>query len=162
MLTQPLDLRRHHRDGFTCGSATLDDWIKRHARSAQRRGTAAIQVVVDSDYQVRGYYALAMASVGPEDPGAVLRHLPTPAVLIARLAVDQSRQGTGLGSELLIDAIRTSLETAKYVGAAVVTTDAIDEVAASFYRHHGFEPVPGRPLRLFMAMRDARGAFGVD
>jgi hypothetical protein len=93
---RPEPLGKHHRlEDFQCGEPALDDWLKRHARSAQASGSARVYVTTLDDKQtVVGYYALAAAQVARQD--ATARALkgepqarPVPAILLARLAVDQ-------------------------------------------------------------------------
>ena len=69
---------------------------------------------------------------------------------LARLAVDRSVQGQRLGEQLLADAIlrtRSAIEQASGVGLVV---DALDDRAAAFYRHYGFESFRDDPRRLFL------------
>lgn len=70
------------------------------------------------------------------------------AVLLAKLALDRSMQGEGLGSELLVVALETIVEAARRVGGKVVVVDAIDDEAAAFYERHDFLATPSDPLRL--------------
>jgi GNAT superfamily N-acetyltransferase len=67
---------------------------------------------------------------------------------MGRLAVDQGFQGKGLGAVLLANAINRTVRSE--IASYALTVDAKDERAASFYRHHGFMPLPGNPLMLFL------------
>jgi Acetyltransferase (GNAT) domain len=69
-------------------------------------------------------------------------------VLLARLALDRSLQGQGLGGELLVDALSRAVQASEVAAARLVVVDAIDEAAAAFYEHHGFVAVPGNRQRL--------------
>jgi ribosomal protein S18 acetylase RimI-like enzyme len=69
-------------------------------------------------------------------------------VLLAKLALDRSVQGQGLGSELLVVALETIVEAARRVGGKVMVVDAIDEAAAAFYERHDFVATPSDPHRL--------------
>jgi len=65
---------------------------------------------------------------------------PIPAVLLARLAVDERVQGQGLGRYLFEEALGMTLQLA-YGGPVafrLFVTDAIDEAAAKFYERFGF------------------------
>jgi GNAT superfamily N-acetyltransferase len=73
--------------------------------------------------------------------------------LIARLALDQSLHGQRLGSQLLASALARVAVGSRDLGGRYVIVDAIDDAAASFYRHHGFAPIPGRPDRLVLATK---------
>ncbi len=99
---RPEPLAKHHRlDEFHCGEAALDEWLKRHARTAHGSDSARVFVSKLEDREtVVGYYALAAAQIAPED--ATERALkgqprtrPVPAILLARLAVDKQHQRVG-------------------------------------------------------------------
>jgi hypothetical protein len=64
---------------------------------------------------------------------------PVPVVLLARLAVDVTVAGRGLGAWLLRDAM---------------LVHAIDENARSFYVRHGLEPSPSDPMHLMILLKD--------
>ncbi len=87
------------------------------------------------------------------------RH-PIPAVLLARLAVDRSVHGRGLGAFLLRDAMTRSLAAAAQVGIRVMLVHAHDAGARNFYLHHGFEPSPTDPLNLQLLVKDMRASVG--
>jgi GNAT superfamily N-acetyltransferase len=109
-----------------------------------------------------GYYSVAAGSIDRQDaPIRVAKGLarhPIPVVLLTRLAVDASEQGTGLGKALLKDALIRIAGAADIVGACAVLVHAIDDDAAAFYRHFGFEPSPVHPLQLMLLMKDLREA----
>jgi GNAT superfamily N-acetyltransferase len=63
---------------------------------------------------------------------------PVPVVLLARLALDRSEHGTGLGGHLLVDALRRCIRGGHEFGARALVVDAISEEAARFYEHFGF------------------------
>jgi GNAT superfamily N-acetyltransferase len=150
-------------DGFDCGTESLNRWLERHARQAQGAGSARTYVVHDDEQgRVVGYHALAAASVATDQATSraakgIPRH-PIPAILLARLAVDSSVQGHGLGAWLLRDAILRALSASDEIGIRVLLLHAIDESAASFYARHGFEPSPTDPLNLQMLVKDIRVA----
>jgi GNAT superfamily N-acetyltransferase len=65
-----------------------------------------------------------------------------PLLLIGRLAVDQTLQGIGLGSDLLSDALRRCLAVSDIAGVRAVVAHAIDDAAVGFYQRHGFLASP--------------------
>jgi ribosomal protein S18 acetylase RimI-like enzyme len=81
-------------------------------------------------------------------------------VLLAKLALDSSVQGRGLGAELLVAALELIVVAARRVGGRVVVVDAIDDPARSFYERHDFERLPGQPYRLVMKLSSAAKALG--
>lgn len=160
---RPEPLGKHHRlDEFDCGEPALDEWLKRHARSAHASGSARVFVTtLDDGETVVGYYALAAAQVAPEE--ATARALkgqpqarPVPAILLARLAVDRAHQSAGLGRSLLQDALLRCLEAAEAIGARVLLVHAKHDTAKAWYMQYGFEESPTDPLHLLMLLKDAR------
>jgi GNAT superfamily N-acetyltransferase len=84
-----------------------------------------------------------------------------PAVLLARLALDESLQGQGLGGALLADALERIVAATETVAARFVVVDAIDEHAALFYEHHGFQRIPDT-RRLIQKLTDVTSALRLD
>jgi GNAT superfamily N-acetyltransferase len=93
---------------------------------------------------VIGYYSL-MAHVMNRDvlPKSIGHGSPLdiPAILLARLALDKSAQGQGLGGALLADALERSVLATRNLGARFVVVDALHERAATFYVHYGFKRI---------------------
>jgi GNAT superfamily N-acetyltransferase len=154
--------RSHQLDGFSSGEPALDDWLVRHARAAQASDSARVFVVTaHHDDSVAAYYALAAAQVQPA--AAVARALagqpqsrPVPAILIARLAVDERHQGLGLGRSVLQDALLRCAEAADSIGARVVLVHAKSAAAKSWYMRYGFAVSPADPMTLQLLMKDLR------
>jgi GNAT superfamily N-acetyltransferase len=80
-----------------------------------------------------------------EIPGKLGRGSPDriPAVLIARLALHETLHGRGLGGTLLADALSRIVAATEMVAARFVVVDAVDDSAAGFYAHYGFQQIPG-------------------
>ncbi len=74
--------------------------------------------------------------------------------LLARLALDRSEHGTGLGADLLKDALARCANVASEVGGRAVVVDAKDGSGALFYQRFGFAPLPGNPQLLYLLMKD--------
>jgi GNAT superfamily N-acetyltransferase len=96
--------------------------------------------------RVVGYFSIS-AAVEQRNalPSAKLRRgMPeqVPLLLIGRLAVDAGFRGRGLGSALLVDALRRCLAASEIAGARCVIAHAIDDSAVSFYQRHGFVRSP--------------------
>jgi GNAT superfamily N-acetyltransferase len=152
----------HELAPFSSGHAELDGWLRRHARTATGQGTRTY-VLVDRNGRVVGYYALAPHLLVREEAPSRLAHgapRQIPAILLAKLALDASLQGQGLGAELLVRSLDTIVTAARQAGGRVVLVDAIDEGARAFYEHHDFRPLPGRPDRLVMKLSTAAAALG--
>ena len=150
----------HHQvQGFDCGSPALDQYLERFAMANDRSDGARTFVALRGE-RVVGCFSLAASSVEFGDaPQRLVRGLarhPVPCILLARLAVDRSEQGTGLGSSLTKQAMLKCVEAAEAIAARAIVVEAKDDGAAAFYRQFGFEPWPARPRLLLMLMKDVR------
>jgi GNAT superfamily N-acetyltransferase len=154
----------HSLTAFNCGHQVLDDWLKSAALNAERMGTARTRVWVDSQDVVIAYFSLAPHVVMRDDvEKKVGRGSPhaIPSVLLARLALDRTRQGRGEGSLLLVDSLTLAIEGMRDLGGRLIVVDAIDENAAAFYHKHGFIPCPGRTDRLVIKASDVAVSLGL-
>lgn len=151
---------QHDLSRLDSGRPELDRWLRGHAPIAQRAGTGRTFVWHAGDRLVVAYYTLAAHLIVREEiPGSWGRGGPRqiPSVLIARLALESSLQGRGLGGELLAEALDRIVSATETVGARLVVVDAIDEAAHRFYQHHGFTPCPGT-LRLVQRLSVIRAS----
>jgi GNAT superfamily N-acetyltransferase len=151
----------HDRSGFDCGKPALSDWLRRQAGQFERRDLARVYVATRSvSPRVAGYYALSNCQVAFDDfPPAEFRkspRMPLPAALIGKLATDLSARGQGLGSILLMSALRRIQHLADQAGACAVIVDAIDDDARGFYLHFGFGALVNIPRRLFLPLHQVR------
>jgi GNAT superfamily N-acetyltransferase len=145
----------HDREAFDCGEASLNDWLTRMAWQQQRKRYARTHVLVDdaSPKRILGFHTLLAYQVDtthfPSD-----RKLPRtlPAVLLARLAVDRSQQGRGLGELLLADAVSRAARLSDEVAAVGIVVDALNDSAVRFYEHFGFEAFEDDPRRLVLML----------
>lgn len=112
---------------------------------------------------VVGYYTLSASAVAFERvPSSLCRRLPkypVPVVRIGELAVDNSHKGQGLGSALLLDALGRIACASENVAVWGIVVDPIDQQAASFYLHHGFEFLLDSET-LFLSIKDAMAWLG--
>jgi GNAT superfamily N-acetyltransferase len=162
-LSAPQLLAEHHEiDAFVSGVPSLDDWLKRRARSNQASGASRTYVACEGA-RVLGYYALASGAVAVDTvPGRFRRNMPDPipVVILARLAVDQSMQGQGIGRALFADAAQRVTQAADAIGIRGLVVHAISDAARKFYLALGFEECPGQPLMLVVTLADLRAALG--
>lgn len=153
--------KSHDRSLFSCGQPTLDDWLKMRAGQFDRKDLARTFVAVGAEQsRVLGYYALASHRVRfevlSEDQAKDLPKMDVPVLLLGRLAVDRSMHGKGLGSFLLIDALRRALQVSKEIGIRAVEVDALDPRARSFYLKYGFASLLDDPNHLYLPMHVIR------
>jgi GNAT superfamily N-acetyltransferase len=155
-LSAPQPLAADHRtEGFSCGEASLDEWLRRRALVNQTTGASRTFVVTDDQGQVLAYYALAAGAVShQESPGSIRRNMPEPipVMVLARLAVDQRLQGRQVGGALLKDALRRAAAVAQNVGVRALPVHALNEHARQFYIHYGFVASPVNPMTLMLAL----------
>jgi predicted N-acetyltransferase YhbS len=63
-------------------------------------------------------------------------------MLLARLAVDNTAKGQGLGAAMLYDALARTLQAADIAGIRAMIVHAKDDKARRFYEHFDFDPSP--------------------
>ena len=155
----------HSVADFECSNVTLDTWLKRFAWLNQRAETAKTYGA-HRDGRVVGYHALVAGSVlkheAPERVAQGIANILSASfgvILLARLAVDKTEHGKGLGKALLRDALTRISQAADVVGVRAVLVHAINDAARSFYLHHGFQPSPVDPMELMMLMKDLRASI---
>jgi GNAT superfamily N-acetyltransferase len=155
----------HAVSGFDCGVGSLNIWLERHARTASAAGSAQTFVVTDGSQggRVVGYYALAVASITHEEATKrATRGMPRheiPAVLLARLAVDESVQRQGIGAFLLRDAMMRAITVSEEAGVRLMLVHAVNDEARRFYERFGFEPSPTDDMNLQMIIKDIRASL---
>lgn len=153
----------HHFASFDCGVNALNQFLHRHALQNQLADAARTYIaseLTEQGKQVIGFYTLTASSVAPEESPerihkGLARH-PIPVVLLARLAIDQSYQGKGLGKGLFKDALLRTAQAADVIAARCLLVHAKDEDAKQFYLRYNLEQSPTHPLHLFLLMKDLR------
>ena len=150
-------------ESFDCGQVALNQFLQRHALNNQRASSAQTYVCCDSGTVV-GFYSLAVGSVDhPSAPERVVKGLarhPVPVMILARLAVDQTLQGKGLGRALLKDALRRTLRAADIAGIRAVLVHAKDDTARQWYRQFDFKEGATDPFHLFLVLKDIKSMLG--
>src|SRR5213593_3890121 len=151
--------RDHHVDVFDCGQEALNRFLVRYAFQNQQAEASQTYVALVGD-EVVGFYTLVVAQVefgdAPQRLGKGLAKHPIPLMLLARLAVAASRQGKGLGSGLLKDAMVRTLQAADIAGIRAMAVHAKDDDARAFYERFGFVAAPTDPYHLFVLLKDVR------
>lgn len=162
MLTAPAPLgAAHAMSDFDSGVSSLDDWLKRRAMQNQVSG-ASRTFVTGAAGRVVGYYALASSAVMlVAAPGRFRRNMPDPipVVVLARLAVDRSTQGKGLGRALFQDAANRVIRAAEAIGIRGLLVHALSEEAKAFYIALGLDVSPLEPMTLMVTITDLHGAM---
>lgn len=144
---------------FSCGKPVLDEWLRKYALTNQRSGMAQTYVV-HREMRVVGYYAISAGSVSRDFvPARIAKGVPNhpiPVALLARLAIDQTVQGQGLGEALLKDAMLRIHQAADILGVRAILVYALDEEARAFYEKFDFVSSPLNDMQLMFLMKDLR------
>lgn len=164
MLSRPEPLAETHRlEGFDCGVPALNDWLMRRASQNQGSGASRTFVVQDDGAgRVVAYYALASGAVATlTAPGRFRRNMPDPipVVVLARLAIDRSQQGRGVGRALFRDAARRVIQAADVIGIRGLLVHAISDDARDFYLKLGLDASPVEDMTLMVTLADLKAAL---
>ena len=149
----------HDVELFDCGKEELNRFLKRFALTSQQANSAQTYVATRARAVV-GYYTLTVGSVDHQDATArvskgLAKH-PIPVMVLARLAVDHSEQGNGIGKGLLKDALRRTAQAADIAGIRALFVTAKDDEAQRFYEYFNFDANPADPHQLFLVMKDLK------
>ncbi len=158
LIIEPLN-RNHNKAAFSCGTESLDRYLKRQASQDTKRRISRVFVARGPRDKTRvlGYYTLSTLSIDlaalPDKIAKKLPRHPIPAALIGRLAVDNSVQGKGVGKILLSNAIKRTLAVSDEIAIYAVVVDAINQEAESFSRRYGFSRLAFSGSRLFLPLK---------
>ena len=151
--------KAYSRVHFSCGKPELDDWLKTQATQQERSGnTRTFLAVSVAERKVVGYYSTTTFRIDGDqhaaEPGTSRGGYAIPAVLLARMTVDQDHQGQGLGALLLMHAMVEVAKASTSVGFEALVVHALDGDAAQFYRRHGFDWFGGGSDLLWITLKD--------
>ena len=150
--------KSHNRKGFDCGEAGMNTFLQRFARQGHEQNAVKTFCAIadDAPDRILGFYSLAPASiehdaVPPSMTKGLARH-KVPGFLLARLAVDKSVAGRGLGGQLLLAAALRCIRVTEDVGGLLMIIDAKTDRAAQWYASYGAEPLMDHPLTLVVPL----------
>jgi len=161
-----LDPDKHRRGEFDCGDSSLDEWLGEYAGQNRRGHTAATWVIADAQYRVVAYATLSMTGIDRSSaPVPLAKGTPAviPALLIGRLAVDQSATNLGLGTQLVIHVLATSVELNLKAACRAVVVNARNERAYTWWQRFGFvpfDPDDAGNLDLYLLSSDIQATLG--
>jgi GNAT superfamily N-acetyltransferase len=170
----PLDWReepiakKHDRASFDCGDRDLNEFLRRHARQNHEKGVAKTFLAISQTdgKTILGFYSICPASLEyartPEIVRKGLARHDVPVFRLARLAVDHTVQGQGLGGQLILAAGRRCLRAATEVGGVALLIDAKDERAAKWYASYGALPLIDAPLSLILPLATIEQALNAS
>lgn len=142
---------KHKTQSFDCGKKGLNDYLTQYARQNQTKNISNTFVVTKNSLVV-GYYTLTFGAVLKENLPKKnnLPNYPIPVVVLARLAVDKSECGNGLGKALLKNAILKTIMASEIAGIKAIMVKAKDEEAKAFYKKYDFIESPMDKMILFL------------
>jgi GNAT superfamily N-acetyltransferase len=164
-LSRPASLKEGHVvSAFDCGDDLITSWLRKQAKKANQGDTARTFVVCRGTKRVVAYYSLAAGGTERvrEGGGQLTRNAPhpVPVIILARLGVDKSERGNGLGQDMLADAMKRALQAAKIIGARALLVHAINEKVGGFYKSQGFMNLnPPDDLTFYLPMKTIRDAL---
>jgi GNAT superfamily N-acetyltransferase len=160
------------RSLFRSGDPDVDRFFQQFAGQNQFRHHLGVTYVAADNGHILGFATVAAAHVEieglPAGSRKKLPRYPLPVLRLARLGVDQSAQGQGLGVQLLRFVLRLALEMADNYGCVGVVVDA-KPGAVGFYAKCGFIPVDAlegvldarpTPMPMFLSIRAIKDAVG--
>ena len=156
---QPLD-KGFDRNAFDCAVVPLNEYLQKFALQSQKKDTARTYVVADVEHRILGYYTLVFGAIEPDEVpktiSAGLGKYQIPVILIARLAVDLTEKGKGLGGILMQDAFLRAIQASEIAGLRAVMVRAKDDTAKAFYEKLGFQSAETDRLNLFLRISEIR------
>jgi len=163
---EPFDPATHDRTAFSCGTAQIDNFLKRTAKKQQKSKFTRLWVaVLPGQQNVVGYYAINNHGIEGDDlPQEITKNAPNhgyiPAAYISTFGVTSELQGRGLGRVLLVDALKRIAALSEQIGVTVVILDVLEDGDAEavkkrlhFYKEFNFIPFPSQPLRMFLPIK---------
>ena len=148
---------------FDCDLSDLNQFLQRYALVNQKANSVQTYVCC-KDGKVAGFYSLTVGSVKYEEaPHRVVKGLsryPVPVMILARMAVDKTHQGKGLGRGLLKDALLRTLQVSDIAGIRALIVHAKNDAARQWYIEWEFEPSPTDPFHLFLMLKDLKAIVG--
>lgn len=165
--SSPTPITADHRlDGFECGKAPLDEWLKAHALENEGKASRTYVVTAQTGADagnVVAYYTLANGSVTREEvPRKIRQGLPNPVptMVLGRLAVDKGHAGKGIGPGLLREAVQRTSQASQIAGIRALIVHAIDDNAVGFYAKYGFQVFPSGSRTMFLPIETLMQAIG--
>lgn len=164
------DKKIHRRNQFECEELALTHYVKNQLTQDEKRGLSKAFVLYredDLEKNIQGFYTLSAFSVNLNSDSvhkykAQTEHkafakipvsVPTPGMLIGRLARHLELKGTEAGTALLSHALHTIFELENQFGIHFVIVDAKNEIVKVFYRKFGFLEFGSVPDRMYLPVK---------
>jgi len=161
--------KKHNRRKFDCGKEALNEFLKKIARQSSEKMATRTYVLIEDEgdpMEILGYYTLLPSAVTFPEGHPLQKRYPSdpPVYRLARLAIDNSAKGYGLGAYLLIESLKRIVNASLSVGGIGCAVDAKDDDAKRFYEKFGFIPIDdvnGDPLALWLSIEQCIEAVGL-
>jgi GNAT superfamily N-acetyltransferase len=163
---------RDERSHFHSGDDDLDRFLHKFAGQNQFRHHIGVTYVATQDERILGYATVSPGHIEidglPVGQRKKLPRYPLPVLRLARLAVDESAQGQGIGTALLRFILNLAMRMTDDYGCVGVLCDA-KPGAVEFYARYGFvatHAVAGQsdarpaPVPMFLAVKAIADAIG--
>jgi GNAT superfamily N-acetyltransferase len=160
------------RTSFRSGNTDLDRFFARYAGQNQFRHHIGTTYVAVKDDLIKGFVTVSASHIEiyqiPDSWKKRLPAYPLPVLRLARLAVDESARGWGIGSLLLRAVFNLACDMGVKVVCVGVVVDA-NPHAISFYEQYGFirlESLEGilgdrpEPVPMFLSLGSISKAAG--
>lgn len=150
----------HNRKAFNCGEPSLNGYLQRYAKQNTERYLGITHVVVAEPQHstILGYYTLLSRDIERElfPRSKTLSPDGVGVVLLGRLAVDQGAQGQGIGTAMLLRAMRQTEAAAQNIGINALIVHALNEPAREWYVKFGFKTLLDDPNHLYLSVDTIR------
>lgn len=164
------DKALHDRSAFSCGYEPIDRFLKEALSDHIKAGYLAAYMATECEQRhVIGFYTLGAFAVVPADIVVPRRPRPPeiiPATYIKAVAVHKDWQGKGIGTALVIHALRNAAKASEEIGSMAVVLDVLNDEfyirRLEFYNRLGFQRMndPDNIDRIYISMKDIRATLG--
>lgn len=148
--------QEHDLSAFDCDKSSLNGFLKERAlENTATKATITYVVCRPGTKQVVGYFSVCPGGVDRNElPGKYKKNMPSmvPVIILARLAIDNSIKGNGVGQDLLQAALLMAIESSYHMGAVGMMVNAADD-AIDFYLKHDFDAFPKDPSKLITSLK---------
>lgn len=131
---------------FSCGEREIDRWAKEKAHKFHDKRRARVFCArLSSGSDAIGFYCLSLSTEQSTKIVAADRDAwknGAPLVYIDYLAVASARQGNGIGTLLLVDALQKSYEVSRFVAPYGVALRSLNTRTTKLYERFGFGIAP--------------------
>jgi GNAT superfamily N-acetyltransferase len=144
----------HDRKDFDCGEPSLNQYLQQQARQSAAKHISRTFVAVEDEKTpaILGYHTTLVTILEVTQVPTKISKSRIPALLLARLAVDQRFQGQGIGEFLLLDVLRRAVVISEQTGLHAVVLDALTDRAKDFYIRYGFTELLDDPYHLYVSI----------